>query len=49
MEFLCILMLYIGLFSLLLYAGYFILMVICFVLYKLDNGRLNFFQYAKRW
>lgn len=45
----CILMLYVGGFSILLFIGNLIFMVIAFVLYKRDNGKLNFWQFAKRW
>ena len=45
----CIFMLYMGVFSMLICIGNLISMIISFVVYKRNNGRLNFWQFAKRW
>lgn len=44
-----VLMACVGLFPMLFIIGNFILMALTFMIYKRDKGKLNFWQFAKRW
>ena len=47
---LCIVMFYFGGFCIVLSVGYYLLGMFMFCVYKfLDNGKLSFWEYMKRW
>lgn len=45
----CLLMGYVGGFCLLLSLSDFIVMLVCFIIYKAEKGKRNFWQYMKLW
>lgn len=45
----CLIIGYVGGFCLLLGVMDFVVMTFCFIIYKSDKGKLNFWQYMKRW
>lgn len=44
-----LLMIYTGGFCLLLAVSEMLFMLLCFIIYKKDKGKLSFWQYVKRW
>jgi hypothetical protein len=49
MDCLFVALFYFSIFCLALSVGYYLFGILMFIVYKLDKGKLNFWQYMKRW